>query len=81
MPLYEYICERDGAVLELMRPMAQADAPVEDPEGKGRVFIRKISTFSPGGAPGGAAPNGSRSLPTGGCCPCGKNQGGCGREP
>ena len=75
MPLYEYVCEKDGTVLELMRPMDQADAPVEDPEGKGRRFVRQFSTFAAGWTCAGA----SRSVPAGGgCCPCGKNQGGCG---
>jgi putative FmdB family regulatory protein len=74
MPLYEYVCEADGTVLELMRPMSQADAPVEDPAGKGRAFVRKISTFAAKGGPAA----GSGHVHTGGCCPCGKNQGGCG---
>ena len=55
MPLYEYICEQDGTVLELMRPMAQADAPVDDPAAKGRVFTRKLSMFSAGGSGWGGA--------------------------
>ena len=72
MPIYEYASE-DGTVLELIRPMSQADAPVEDPDGKGRAFTRKHSTFS------ASAPSSDRSLPTsGGCCPCGKPGGGCG---
>jgi hypothetical protein len=71
VPIYEYTCE-DGTSLELIRPMSQADAPVEDPQGKGRTFTRKHSTFSAG------APSSDRSLPTsGGCCPCGKTTGGC----
>ncbi len=76
MPIYEYVCEKDGTVLELMRPMSQADEPVEDPEGKGRTFVRKLSTFATAGGGGGT------SLPQGGgCCPCGKNRssgGSCG---
>ena len=73
MPIYEYACEQDGTVIELIRPMAQADAPVEDPEGKARTFTRKHSTFSAG------SPGSDRALPTaGGCCPCGKTQGACG---
>ncbi len=76
MPLYEYECEKDGTVIELMRPMSQADAPVEDPEGRGRQFKRRHSTFAPAGARSQAA----TSLPaSGGCCPCGKNHGSCGR--
>lgn len=74
MPLYEYICESDGEVIELIRPMADADAPVADPEGKGRTFTRKLSTFA---AKGGAAASG---MSLGACCPCGKNQGSCSRN-
>lgn len=74
MPIYEYVCEKDGSVIELIRPMADADKPVEDPLGKGRDFKRRHSTFATGGAAaaGGAASSG------GGCCPCGKSHGGCG---
>ncbi len=70
MPIYEYICEEDGTTFELIRPMADADKPPADPENKGRLFKRKLSTFS---ALGSSGPNGS----TGGCCPCGKNRGSC----
>ncbi|MCK4872235.1 MAG: hypothetical protein KAS72_05885 [Phycisphaerales bacterium] len=45
MPLYEYLCKEDGTKIELLRTMSQADAPVEDPEGKGRTFSRVLSTF------------------------------------
>lgn len=74
MPIYEYICEQDGTTLELMRPMAEADAPVPDPEGKGRVFKRIISAPNARTSVGGSA--GGVSLGT--CCPCGKPGGGCG---
>lgn len=82
MPLYEYICKQDGTVLELIRPMSQADAPVADPEGKGRVFERAHSTFATGGAASGSNPAArSTSLPVGGgCCPCGKGAGACSRN-
>lgn len=76
MPLYEYVCERDGEVIELLRSAADADKPVEDPKGRGRVFLRRHSTFATGGAGAGAAPGG-KSVPLGGCCPCGKTRGGC----
>lgn len=75
MPLYEYVCEADGTVLELMRPMGEADKPVPDPAGKGRVFTRKFSTFAAKGADGRSVPLGVRS---GGGCACGKPHGGCG---
>jgi putative FmdB family regulatory protein len=76
MPIYEYICEQDGTVIELLRAMADADKPVEDPDARGRIFKRKHSTF----ATGGAASNGGVDLMSrqGGCCPCGKRAGGCG---
>jgi putative FmdB family regulatory protein len=75
VPLYEYICETDGSTLELLRPMADADKPVEDPDGKGRVFKRKHSTFATAGAAASGA--GSSLLNKNTCCPCGKT-GGCG---
>ncbi len=37
MPQYEYICDEDGEVLTLLRPMRSADDPVEDPAGLLRV--------------------------------------------
>lgn len=71
MPLYEYVSQSDGAVIELLRPISQADAPVPDPDGKGRTFVRRHSTFATGGA------TGTSPGPSGGCCPCGKRQGSC----
>ncbi len=76
MPIYEYIAKEDGAVIELIRPISQADAPVQDPEAKGRTFTRKLSTFATSG-PAGAP---SRSLPIGGGCACGKPHGSCKRN-
>ncbi len=73
MPLYEYICEADGTVLELIRPTAQADAPVEDPEGKGRTFTRTLSVFASKSANASAnSPCGGNGPAPGACCPCGK---------
>jgi putative FmdB family regulatory protein len=66
MPLYEYRCEEDGTTITLLRPMADADKPVEDPEGKGRTFKRAQSTFSV--SPGGA---GSRDAAPASCPTCG----------
>jgi putative FmdB family regulatory protein len=74
MPIYEYICEEDGTRIELMRPMVEADAPVPDPEGKGRVFKRAIS--APNAKTASAAGAGG-SVSLGACCPCGKPGGGC----
>ncbi len=74
MPLYEYHCQADGTVIELMRPMSDADKPVPDPAGKGRQFTRKFSTFAAKGN-AGSIPLGVRS---GSSCGCGKPHSGCG---
>lgn len=79
MPIYEYVCEADGTVLELLRPMSAADEPVEDPEGRGRRFVRRVSTFAAGAGASGSAAGGGRSVSLGGCCPRGKPGGSCGR--
>ena len=70
MPLYEYRCEEDGTLVTLLRPMAQADAPVDDPEGLNRTFTRVQSVFQVD-AP--APARGSGGPPAGGCghgCAC-----------
>ncbi|MCC7390349.1 MAG: hypothetical protein IT431_16460 [Phycisphaerales bacterium] len=72
MPLYEYTCEADGTVIEVQRPMADADKPLPDPEGKGRLFKRKLSTFSTKGGPAAA------QKPHPGGCGCCRPGGGCG---
>ncbi len=69
MPLYEYRCEEDGSTITLMRPMGEADDPVEDPKGEGRVFTRMHSTFAVGSSQG----NGYAPFPQcgeGGCEQC-----------
>lgn len=74
MPIYEYIAE-DGTKVELIRSMKDADKPVTDPEGKGRVFKRVASTFaSPGGSPSAGGGGHVHS----GSCGCGKPRGSCG---
>jgi putative FmdB family regulatory protein len=78
VPIYEYTCEQDGTVIELLRPMREAHAPVEDPEGRGRTFKRKHSTFAAPPGPGASPSRGPVTLPTGSCCPCGKPRGSCG---
>ncbi|MDP7070911.1 MAG: zinc ribbon domain-containing protein [Phycisphaerales bacterium] len=67
MPLYEYRCVEDGTLLTLLRPMREADAPVEDPEGLERTWERVQSLFSVD------SPRDTPSSGTGGCC-----GGGCG---
>lgn len=74
MPLYEYRCEEDGETITLLRPMRDADQRVEDPEGKGRTFVRVHSTFAVAGSP--------TTLPqhkhtSGGGCACGNPHGPC----
>jgi hypothetical protein len=74
MPIYEYQAQ-DGTKIELIRPMADADKPVQDPDGKGRTFVRVASTFA---AQGTAVAAGRGHVHQGPMCPCGKNKGGCG---
>lgn len=78
MPIYEYEAVEDGEVIELMRPMRDADAPVEDPKGRGRTFRRKMSVFGVSGA----APAAQSSAPGGHVhssgCGCGRPHGSCG---
>ena len=78
MPLYEYVAREDGTVLEVLRPMTDADKPLPDPDGMGRTFTRRLSTFA---AQGTSTPS-SRSLPlsSGAACGCGKPHGSCSRR-
>ena len=80
MPLYEYVCEKDGSVIELLRPMSQADEPVDDPEGKGRTFKRKQSTFASSGTNVSLGVTAGGGHVHSGACGCGKPRGGCGRQ-
>ena len=73
MPMYEYVCDEDGDTITLLRPMGEADAPVEDPRGKGRRFTRVCSTFEVGGA---ARPKPGATPGSG--CACGNPHGPCG---
>lgn len=79
MPLYEYVSTSDGERIELLRPMNQADAPVDDPKGLGRTFVRVQSTFAAQGSEPGAG-RGVSLTGGGGCCPCGKGAGACSRN-
>ncbi|MGQ0627810.1 MAG: FmdB family zinc ribbon protein [Phycisphaerales bacterium] len=84
MPIYEYVALEDQTIIEALRAMADADKPLPDPDGKGRTFVRKLSTFAAqgggGGGGGGGSAGAARPSPSGGHrggCACGK--GGCGR--
>lgn len=72
MPLYEYRSIEDGETLELLRPMSDADKPVNDPKGLGRKFVRVHSTFSVAGSPVGTT-----HVHSGPSCPCGNPHGPC----
>lgn len=74
MPMYEYRCVEDGDLIELLRPMAEADKPVIDPEGRGRKFERVLSTFAVSGSPVGAP---AHKHKPGGGCGCGNPHGPC----
>jgi hypothetical protein len=79
MPIYEYEAIEDGEIIELMRPMKDADAPIDDPKGKGRTFRRKFSVFGVSGA--AAAAGAASAAPThvhSSSCGCGRPQGSCG---
>lgn len=69
MPLYEYRCPDDGETVTLLRPMADADKPVDDPQGLGRSFARVQSTFAVG--------SGGSSEPSFKGCACGNPHGPC----
>lgn len=69
MPLYEYTCEEDGTTLTLLRSMAQADDPVEDPDGGTRIYRRVHSTFQT--AQNGAGGCSTSSTGPSGCSCCG----------
>lgn len=76
MPQYEYECVEDGEILTLLRPMGEADSPVEDPKGVDRTFKRRHSVFGVGGASQSEAP----PVQSGGSCACGLNSGSCGHR-
>ncbi len=72
MPIYEYVHETPGqkpVVIELLRSAKDADKPVEDPEGKGRAFRRRLSVVSLGAR---------SSHEHSSSCGCGKPRGSCG---
>lgn len=80
MPIYEYECLEPGkppVVIEVLRAAADADKPVADPEGKGRVFRRRLSVFATGGGRAGAAPASGGHVHSA-SCGCGKPRGSCG---
>ena len=75
MPLYEYESAEDGEIITLLRPMADADSPVEDPSGRDRTFRRRHSVFGVGSGEGSSV---ASEAPPAGFCPCGKAAHQCG---
>lgn len=70
MPVYEYACEKCGHVTEALRRMAEADEPAPCEKcGKPTKRAHSVAAVATGGR--------ETSLPMGGCCPCGKDQGAC----
>lgn len=82
MPIYEYESVEDGEVIELMRSMKDADAPVDDPAGRGRTFRRRLSVFGVSGTAAGQASAGAMGAAGGHVhsagCGCGRPMGSCG---
>lgn len=78
MPLYEYVCEEDGTRLELIRSMRDCDAPVEDPQGKGRTFHRALSAVMIGRSATGSSLPVAGAAASAGMCGCGRPHGSCG---
>ena len=67
MPLYEYESAEDGEIITLLRSMADADSPVEDPSGRDRTFRRRHSVFGVGSGEGSSvAPEAPPALAR--CC-------------
>ena len=75
MPVYEYACSKCGHTTEALRRMADADASIAC-EKCGSTKTQRAQSVAAVATSGGG---GDASLPMGGCCPCGKNQGACGR--
>jgi putative FmdB family regulatory protein len=71
MPIYEYVCQSCRSEFNLLRPMNQADAPVECERCGSRRTKRKLSLF--------AAQSGGKSVAgTGGGSCAGCAGGSCG---
>ncbi len=75
MPVYEYRCPDCGAVFSKMRPMSQADAPVECERCGKRNARRMLSRIAPvrreDGA-GASAGGGCAGCSSANCSTCGR---------
>jgi putative FmdB family regulatory protein len=65
VPRYEYRCRACGATFERNRPMAEASAPAECPQGHDDT-VKLLSTVSVGGRAAAATPQPGGG--GGGCC-------------
>ncbi|MFY1588332.1 FmdB family zinc ribbon protein [Micromonospora sp. WMMD734] len=74
MPRYEFRCRACGDTFEVNRPMAEAGAPADCPQGHADT-VKLLSTVAVTGRGGGSAAGGAPAGPAagGGCC-----GGGCG---
>lgn len=69
MPRYEYRCRACGATFEKTRPMSEASAPIDCPEGHPDT-VKLFSMIAVGGIakPSGAAAAAGGAASGGGCC-------------
>ena len=74
MPLYEYKCSECETRFDLLRAMADADAPIACPQCGSRDTRRMISLFSAVGSEGviaGAGASCGSCSPSASCATCG----------
>lgn len=73
MPRYDYRCRACGDTFEISRPMAEATAPADCPQGHGDTvkLLSTVAVTGRGGSPSGGPARGPGG--GGGCC-----GGGCG---
>ena len=68
MPRYDYRCRACGDTFEISRPMAEATAPAQCPQGHGDT-VKLLSTVAITGRGGGSAmPSAPAAGGGGGCC-------------
>jgi putative FmdB family regulatory protein len=67
MPRYEFRCRACGDTFEVSRPMREASAPTDCPQGHADT-VKLLSTVAVTGRSGGGAPMPSAPSGGGGCC-------------
>lgn len=72
MPVYEYECSDCERVTEALRPIRDADEPIDCEHCGGRRTHRAHSVFAAGASSGS-----DQSLPMAGCGRCGEAGGSC----